>query len=168
VNPDEFELTLDATPAPVQPGEVAEGETPTGLPTTHTVEKGETLWAIAERYYGSGYNITDLVSANNLKSPDDIEVGQELTIPEASAKKQTVTDVIVEETDDSTATPSIATSQAITGDTYTVQGSESLWDIALRAYGDGYQWTKIYEANKAKIGKNPNKLWKDLELTIPR
>lgn len=168
VSPDDFELTLDGTPGTVNPGEVVEGETPKGLPTSHRVDKGETLWAIAERYYGSGYNITDIVSANNLKSPDDIEVGQELTIPEASAKKQTVSDVTVEKTDESTATPSITTNQAITGDMYTVQGTESLWDIALRAYSDGYQWTKIYEANKDKIGRNPNKLWKDLELTIPR
>lgn len=168
VSPDDFELTLPESSDAVKPGEVTEGETPKGLPTTHQVEKGETLWAIAERYYGSGYNIADIVSANNLKSPDDIEVGQELNIPEASAKKQTVTDVIVEETDEGTATPTITTNQAITGDTYTVQGSESLWDIAVRAYGDGYQWTKIYEANKTTIGRNPNKLWKDLELTIPR
>ena len=168
VNPEEFEWTLDVTPAPLKPGEVSEGETPKGLPTTHTIEKGETLWSIAERYYGSGFNIEDIVSANNLKSPDAIEVGQELTIPEASAKKQTVSDSSVEKTDEPTATPSIATTQAITGDTYTVQGNESLWDIAVRAYGDGYQWMKIYEANKTKIGRNPNKLWQGLELSIPR
>lgn len=159
VSPDDFELTLPESSDAVRPGEVTEGETPKGLPTTHKVEKGETLWAIAERYYGSGYNISDIVSANNLKSPDDIEVGQELTIPESSAKKQTV---------ESTATSSMTPGQTITGDTYVVQGSESLWDIAVRAYGDGYQWTKIYDANKINIGRNPNKLWKDLELTIPR
>lgn len=168
VNPDDFEFSLKTTPAPVKIGDVAEGETPKGLPSTHRVEKDETLWVIAERYYGSGYNIADIVSANNLKSPDDIEVGQELTIPEASAKKQTVTEVVMEKSDESTATSSITPGQAITGDTYTVQGSESLWDIAVRAYGDGYRWTKIYQANKVKIGKNPNKLWKNLELTIPR
>lgn len=159
VSPDDFELTLPEASDAVKPGEIVEGETPSGLPTTHKVEKGETLWVIAERYYGSGYNISDIVSANNLKSPDDIEVGQELTIPESSAKKQTV---------ESTATSSMTPGQTITGDTYVVKGSESLWDIAVRAYGDGYQWTKIYDANKGKIGRNPNKLWKDLELTILR
>lgn len=168
VSPDDFELTLGTTPAPVKPGEVQTGETPEGLPTTHKVEKGETLWAISERYYGSGYNLADIVSANNLSSPDDIEVGQELTIPEAPAKEQTVTEAVVEEPAQADASGSVTPPASIIGDTYVVQGSESLWDIAVRAYGDGYQWTKIYEANKTKIGRNPNKLWKDLELTIPR
>jgi LysM repeat protein len=32
-------------------------------------------------------------------------------------------------------------------DTYIVQDGDTLWDIAVKVYGDGSQWTKIYDAN---------------------
>jgi len=50
--------------------------------------------------------------------------------------------------------------------TYTTTGIDTLWKIAVLFYKDGYQWTKIYEANKAVI-PNPNILEKNLELVIP-
>jgi len=43
-----------------------EGTTPDGLPSKHTVAKGEHLWEIAEKYYDSGYNWVDIAEANNL------------------------------------------------------------------------------------------------------
>lgn len=51
---------------------------------THAVEKGETLWSIAQKYYNSGYNWVDIAKANNLKSDSPLEVGQTLTIPEVT------------------------------------------------------------------------------------
>lgn len=47
---------------------------------THTVKKGDTLWAIAQKYYGSGSKYTKIKTANNLKS-NTIYVGQKLKIP---------------------------------------------------------------------------------------
>lgn len=35
--------------------------------------------------------------------------------------------------------------------TYTVQAGDTLWGIAVRSYGSGIQWTKIYQANKAVL-----------------
>lgn len=40
--------------------------------------------------------------------------------------------------------------------TYTVVSGDSLNKIARKTYGDGSQWSKIYNANKSIIGKNPN------------
>jgi nucleoid-associated protein YgaU len=37
-------------------------------------------------------------------------------------------------------------------DTYIMQEGESLWDIAVRFYGDGFSYIKIVEANKDVIG----------------
>lgn len=53
---------------------------------------------------------------------------------------------------------------------YTVKKDESLWKISARkeVYGDGSKWNKIYNANKSKIGKNPNKLTAGMKLVIPR
>lgn len=42
--------------------------------------------------------------------------------------------------------------------TYTVVKGDSLWKIAKKYYGDGSQYTKIYNTNKDKI-KNPNLIY---------
>ena len=40
------------------------------------------------------------------------------------------------------------------GKTYTVKKGDCLWNIAKRFYGNGAQYTKIYNANKDKIKSN--------------
>lgn len=47
---------------------------------THTVVRGDTLWAIAKKYLGSGARWREIQSVNGLKS-DVIRVGQVLKIP---------------------------------------------------------------------------------------
>lgn len=53
------------------------------------------------------------------------------------------------------------------GTEYTVVSGDSLWKIAERAYGDGSQWTTIYEANQDIIGDNPNIIHPGQEFVIP-
>lgn len=48
---------------------------------TYTVKRGDTLWAIAKKYYGSGAKYTKIATANKLKNPNLIKVGQKLKIP---------------------------------------------------------------------------------------
>ncbi len=103
---------------------------PTELPEKVTVEKGQHLWAIATKYYGSGYNYVDIAKANNLSNASAIEVGQELVLP-----KVPVIEVGVEQPN------------KIEGDSYTVVKGDHLWSIAVRAYGDGYKWVEIAKAN---------------------
>jgi nucleoid-associated protein YgaU len=49
----------------------------------HEVKKGETLWKIAEQYYGDGGLYPKIFEANKdtLKDPNLIKVGQRLRIP---------------------------------------------------------------------------------------
>lgn len=177
IAPEEVQLNLsDDKELGVKPGEVNEGETPTGLPTTHVVKDSETLWSIAEHYYGSGYNFADVVAENKLKNADDIKVGTELSIPNVSAKKQTIQAVgsnpspapESSQAEAAEVTEAVKVAEAITGDHYATTASDTLWLVAVRAYGDGYQWPKIYAANKQKIGRNSNRLWEGIELVIPR
>ena len=51
---------------------------------TYTVESGDTLWAIAEKMYGSGGKYMKIFEANTklLDSPDKIFPGQKLVIPD--------------------------------------------------------------------------------------
>ena len=127
----------------------------TQVGTTHKVVKGESLWSISENVYGSGYNWTDLKKANNLKS-DDIEVGQELVLPEVTAKEPTTSKQDLAVTTDT---------QTISGDSYTVVHGDSLWNVAVRAYGDGYKWVNIASANKLS---NPNVIHPGNVLVLPR
>jgi nucleoid-associated protein YgaU len=52
--------------------------------------------------------------------------------------------------------------------TYTVVYGDTLWGIAERVYGEGIQYTRIYEANKELIGPDVNVLYPDWALKIPR
>lgn len=45
-------------------------------PKTHTVKKGDTLWAIAKKYLGDGSKYTELAKLNNISNPDVIKEGQ--------------------------------------------------------------------------------------------
>ncbi len=122
------------------------------LPKNHTIAKGENLWTIAENYYGSGYNWVDIAEENNLTNADIISEGQTLTIPDVEPKQATVAEVKTAE-------------DAITGGTYIVVKGDNLWDIAVRAYGDGYRWTEIAQENNLE---NPDLIHSGNVLTLPR
>jgi hypothetical protein len=53
--------------------------------TTYTVKDGDTLWAIAKKYYGDGSKYTKIYEANKdkIKNPNLIYVGQVFVIPSA-------------------------------------------------------------------------------------
>jgi nucleoid-associated protein YgaU len=57
-----------------------------GDPVFHTVEKGDTLWAVAEKTLGKGTRYTEIFEANKpmLSHPDKIYPGQVLRIPPAA------------------------------------------------------------------------------------
>ena len=131
---------------------------PASLPTTHQVATGEDLWHIAEKHYTSGYNWIDIAQANNLVNPDYLEVGQELKVPKVEVRKPTaeIGSVIVTLTQEK---------QTIQGNKYQVQKGDYLWDIAIRAYGDGYKWPEIAQANNLV---NPDYLEVEQELVLPR
>jgi len=64
---------------------VAEVEAPPIEETTeyYVIEKGDTLWAIASKYYGSGVKYKLIVDANKevIKDADKIFPGQKIRIP---------------------------------------------------------------------------------------
>jgi nucleoid-associated protein YgaU len=54
---------------------------PPPAPRTYTVVSGDTLWAIAERFYGDGNRYPEIAAASGVPNPDLIHPGQVLTIP---------------------------------------------------------------------------------------
>jgi nucleoid-associated protein YgaU len=63
-----------AEPAPPPPP-------PPPAPRTYTVVSGDTLWAIAEKFYGDGSKYPQIAEASGVSNPDLIHPGQVLTIP---------------------------------------------------------------------------------------
>jgi len=129
---------------------------------TYTVVKGDDLWHIAEKYYRSGYNYVDIMKENKIIGAGVIVAGQELRIPKVEAKQSTVfevNEVMVE--------APIKTSTTIAFGEYTTQKGDSYWSIAVRAYGDGFQWPKIYWANKS-LFSNPDMIYANTKISIPK
>ncbi|MCM6775152.1 LysM peptidoglycan-binding domain-containing protein [Nocardia sp. CDC159] len=72
----------EAAAAPVnEPAAEQAPPPPAPEPRTYTVEPGDTLWAIAERFYGDGNRYGEIAQASGIDNPDAIDVGQVLTIP---------------------------------------------------------------------------------------
>ncbi|MCK6627821.1 MAG: LysM peptidoglycan-binding domain-containing protein [Anaerolineae bacterium] len=84
--------TPTANPASAGSAEAAQpGPTETSpppRPTTYSVQAGDTLSAIADRF---GVPLADLMTANGLTNQDFIQIGQQLTIPVSGASLPTPT-----------------------------------------------------------------------------
>jgi nucleoid-associated protein YgaU len=114
----------------------------------YVVKAGDNLWRISESYYKTGYNWSIIAKANNISNPGIINPGQKLVMPQVEVK------------------PAVNETSQISNEYKVIRG-DHLWKIALSAYGDGYGWTKIWEANKAQI-PNPNLIEAGMTLVIPK
>jgi len=121
----------------------------------YKVKEGDTLWSIAESYFGSGFNAFDIASANKITNPDLINKGQEIIIPNVTPKQSTKGVIAEAKTE----------KVVITESKYKVKTGDYLWKIALEAYGDGYQWVKIAKINNLS---NPEIIHAGNALMIPR
>ena len=97
---------------------------------SYTVQEGDTLWKIAEKYYGSGAYWEKIYQDNSgvISNPDKIYAGQVLVIHLTAISNP------MQEQD-----PNLTY--------YTVKSGDSLWKIAQQFYGHGWHWRKIFMAN---------------------
>ena len=120
---------------------------------TYTVMPGDTLGKIAAKYFGNA-NMWRKIYADNgdvIKNPDKIRVGQKLRIileVQAAGKEET------------------SNAGSVSNANYVVQAGDNLWKIAKKAYGQGYYWKKVYEANQ-KVISNPGSIRVGQNLYIP-
>lgn len=128
---------------------------------TYIVVKGDDLWHIAEKFYRSGYNYVDIMKENKILGSGVIVPDQELRIPKVEAKMITVA-----ETQTVVVSEQVKPVTSITPGEYVIEKGDSYWNIAVRAYGDGYQWSKIYDANRT-IFNDPNIIFVGEKITIP-
>lgn len=188
--------TTDVLPSPaaeqVKPpvlGPVAEEKTDVskpdsakpGWPKTYIVSEGDNLAEIAKKLYGEQegnkkMSIARIFEANKnlLKSPDEIYVGQKLTIPAplalpADINKTTgiFSSTMFEKV------KSIGQKRLLTDSPkpkqsaeYVVREGDSLWRIAAERLGDGSRYKAISELN-ADILKDEDNLVVGMRLKLP-
>ncbi len=120
----------------------------------YTVEAGDSLWKIAEKFYGDGSFWRKIYAENASvigSDPNKIRVGMVLTI-------------YLNQGDGSMITSVAADGTAV--NTYIVQRGDTLWKIALKVYGRSWRWRKIFEANTDKIN-DPGQIYVGQVLFIP-
>ena len=127
----------------------------------YTVQPGDTLWGIAERFYGTGGEYPRLVEANLSRQMMDGRVftqagvilpGWVLLVPMPSAT--------VEEVDGNRY--------------YGVEAGDSLSGIAARLLGAETRWPEIFELNRGvarledgRVLQDPELIWPGLRLRLP-
>lgn len=128
---------------------------------TYKVAQGDSLWSIAEKKYNSGYNWVDIKEANKISNPNMISAGQTLVLPDVKAKAP----IMAGSTKGGQGAVVAQQSGKIVGNSYTVVKGDNLWNISVRAYGDGFAWAKIARVNKLS---NPNLIHPGNKFIIPR
>jgi len=135
---------------PTPPTAAAAPETAAAESTTYVVQKGDSLWKIAEKVYhdGTKFNVIYEANKNAIKDKDNLTIGMKLTIPPAPAK-----------------TESARAEQAGTGaQKYVVKKGDTYWSLAETFYHDGSKSKLIEEANP---GLKPEDLKVGMTINIP-
>ncbi|MBI2032297.1 MAG: LysM peptidoglycan-binding domain-containing protein [Candidatus Levybacteria bacterium] len=129
----------------------------------YTVAEGEWLSTIALKEYGNIDLWREIAKANNISNPDLIEVGTKLVLPEIKSEQK------AEAAPSPTVTPVPSTistnTMRINSADYTVVEEDNLWDISVRAYGDGYKWSEVAKVNSLI---NPDVIVPGQKLNLPR
>ena len=119
---------------------------------SYQIQPGDTLSSIALRFYDSAGRWPELYRANRAlvgSNPNLIYPNLRLVIPGVRGSGS-------------------GAGSTTTGQAYAVRGGDTLSDIALRFYGNANLWPLIYSANRGTIGSNPDLIFPQQQIAIPR
>ena len=144
-------MPVAAPRLPTQSASTTEHTLPKRLPAISvTVERGDTLWLIAEKHLGAGERWREVAELNRGREMNDgLTFADARTIPPGWT-------ILVP-----SAEPRLVAEHVIT-----VERRDTLWELADEAYGDGSEWPRIYEANDAKI-EDPHWIYPGQRLVVP-
>ena len=159
---------LDA-PQPVSPATSTAAPATAGLPR-YTIQEGDRLYSLAERYYGQGALFTLIFDANQdvLATPDHLPVGKSIIIPERDAGNR-----------GQSAPPDAAMPAGLAQSslppaslgrksprTYTVKEGDTLTKISREFYDDERMTGAIFAANEDVL-ESPERLKSGMVLRLP-
>lgn len=143
----------------------------------HAVRQGESLYAIAARYYGNGNLWRDLARHNpgRIKPDGSVNVGVSLRIPsradltgrvpQPASSPSTTPTTEPPQTPPSSPAANPPTSPARPR-TYTVAAGDTLGEISMETLGTSRRWREIYELNRDRI-PDPDNVRSGVVLKIP-
>ena len=120
---------------------------------TYTVVEDDSLYVIAERWFGDGSKWELIAKLNPAVDPERLRIGQVLQMPPKSAGKRAVR-------------TGGDTEGSGGKDVYVVESGDTLSSIASDRYGESFRWRLIFEANRALLG-DPDDLAVGMKLVIP-
>lgn len=121
---------------------------------SYVIKSGDTLEAIARAQLGDGQKWRQIASANPGINPNNLKVGQSITIPEGGVEAPR-------------AAGSVGTATPVEGNAYTVQKGDTLVALSRKFYGGDGEWKRILEANRSLLKGDPASLKPGMKLTIP-
>jgi len=132
---------------------------------THVIQPGDSLAAIARRYYGSERYTDFLIKSNpQLSDPRRLKIGATVRIPARPDDRDRAR----------TSSPGTtrqgkrsAASTAGTGRTYRVRPGDSFYAIARDRLGDASRWRELFELNKALVNGDPTSLRAGQTIALP-
>jgi nucleoid-associated protein YgaU len=135
--------------------------TPVAASQTYKIQHGDTLSSISEHFYKTANKWRIIYDANKDKigaNPSKLKEGMELVIPDVATA-----------TAAGPAPAAGGSGAAAAGGKYVIAAGDTLTSIAQKQYGSATpaDINRIYQANKAKIGPDPDDLKVGMELVIP-
>jgi nucleoid-associated protein YgaU len=141
-----------ADPAAAVPGAVQ----PAGY-REFFVRDGDSLWLIADAELGDPLRWREIAEVNPGVNPDRLLPGTLLRIPTGPARALGLNHAAA------VAAPAAPAGAAV----HVIQSGDSLSAIARIHYGDPARWRPIFNANRAAIGGDPDRLRVGTRLVIP-
>jgi len=149
--------------------EPAAEKTPATPQTTeHVLQPGETFTSLAIKYLGGARHVALIAKANPGKDPRRLHVGSKIKIPAAPAPAVAA---VPQPADTAKTTSAVSPEPAapVAPDrAYKVKAGESWQDLAGRFLRDRARWTELYELNKERVPRNPERLPNGTVIELPK
>jgi nucleoid-associated protein YgaU len=114
---------------------------------TVTVQRGDSLWKLAQQNLGRGHRWPELLAVNpRIADPNQIRAGAQVKVPVVT-------------------TASVARRSSKTAATIKVRKGDTLWTLAASNFGRSAAWRCLAAANP-RI-RNPNLIYENQELSVP-
>ena len=129
----------------------------------YVVQPDDSMWTIAQRWFGDPTRWREIASGNPDINPDRLRVGQRIQLPVREDTRTVGLNRAVSIPAATSMTPVAAGSERY----YTVRSGDTLSTIAEAQYRTQSRWPEIYQANRTAIGGSPDKLQVGMKLRIP-